>query len=290
LPVARFQPLSQRENPDPAFEAPREGIPPSVWAPVARWLQAVALDGETPLFAARDARTNWMLRLQPALDFVLDWSSGDETAWASLLQMMASNAVVALDVIDFALHDLGEIDATTPTESQQVVEIAELLTSGRSAWRVAVSDEGRAGLLRRFVGPVEESLEDVRSASERAHHHLADARDKTFGTKPSPTAAWASAIRAVEAVAGPVVTPNDPRPQLWRIVPAINDKPSKWTYPLGGPEIVAAMAAALATTDQRHGTDDETVPLEATRDQAAAAYHLALALVQIFASGLFSPA
>jgi hypothetical protein len=231
-----------------------------------------------------------MLRLQAAVDLVLDWSRGDEVAWASLLQMMAADPVVALDVIDFALHDLGEIDAATPTEAQQAIELDQLLTDGWSAWRVSFSDEGRAGLLRRFVGPVEGSLDDVRSASERAHHHLTDARNKTFGTRPSPTAAWASAVRAVEAVAGPVVTPNDPRPQLWRIAAAIKVKPSKWTFPLGGPEVVLAMATALATTDQRHGTADESVPLEATRAQAAAAYHLALALVQVFASGMFSRA
>jgi hypothetical protein len=286
--VARFRPLSQRENPDPAFDEPREGIPTYLWAPIVKWLHDVAVDNPDIFYFEPVRRTEWMMRLQPVVQVALDWAS-PATAWEYLLTTMASNHALALDVIDFALDDLGEITHPESTAGQRALEMGEILTNGNSAWRVTVDDGGYASLLRRFVGPVDEALEDVRSASDRAHHHLTDARNKAFGTRPEPTAAWASAVRAVEVVAGSAVTPNDPKPSLWRIVSAIRDKPEKWGFPLGGPLLVLGMLDGLGTTDQRHGTDDPTVPLEATREQAQAAYFLALSLVQIFASGLFTP-
>lgn len=68
----------------------------------------------------------------------------------------------------------------------------------------------------------------------------------------------------------------------------IRNKPAKWTVVLEGAsmENVADLASMIWTSQlDRHGTDDETVPLSVSQDEADAAVHLAIGLVRLFVGG-----
>ena len=109
-----------------------------------------------------------------------------------------------------------------------------------------------------------------------------------MGRNPDPSRAYNEAIRAVEVVAAPVVIPDDPKATLGKIIKAMEDKPSKWTVDLveATPEQVTGMAAMIWQAQfDRHGTDDEDVPLNVSQEQADAAVHVAIALVRLFAGG-----
>ena len=109
-----------------------------------------------------------------------------------------------------------------------------------------------------------------------------------MGRSPDPSSAYREAIRAVEVVAGPVVKPGDSKATLGTIISALRDKPSKWTVDLekASPEQVTEMLAMLWQSQfDRHGTDDESVPLNVSQEQADAAVHIAIALTRMFAGG-----
>jgi hypothetical protein len=277
--VSRFVPLSKREQPDPSFSEPREGVPDYLWQPLIEWLAEIVRGGR----GVPDAE--WLLRLQTSLEVSLRWDTPPH-AFDSLITQMSADRPLALDVFDYALNDLGEISETTGSYTvNRVTTLMNILTRGGSAWGVAIGEDQRAGLVRRLVGPVRESIEQLRGPHERAHHYLTEAWRKIFGRNPDPTDGWHEAVRAVEVVACPAVIPNDTRGTLGKVIAAIDASPSRWTFALGPPEIVSGMARGVWLSELRHGSADESAPLEATPEQAATAFHLALALVQIFASG-----
>jgi hypothetical protein len=289
VPVSRYVPLSKRERPDHEWDTPREGIPDYLAAPIYAWLDAAAVD---PGWSGTPARYQWLLRLQTALGVALNWEQGAVSAYIALREGMQRDHGFGLDVLDFALHDLGDLRYRGDMpESRMAAELGVALDSGRSAWQVVLGGDGHARLQRRLIGPVDESIDDVRSVRERAHYFLAEAREKLFRVDPDATDGWHDAVRAVEVVAIPVVLPDDPKATLGKIIKAIEDKPSKWKYELGDVGGVLTMLSSVwALSPFRHGSPDETVPLEASLEQATAAFHLALALVQIFATGLFTRA
>jgi hypothetical protein len=119
-----------------------------------------------------------------------------------------------------------------------------------------------------------------------AGRHLGAAWDKVYGRSPDASGAYREAVRAVEAVAKPVVTAADPAATLGKVIKAMTDKPAKWTADLGSVDVVADMMGQLWTSQlDRHGTDDETVPLSVSAAKAEAALHLAVTLVHLFQSG-----
>jgi len=77
------------------------------------------------------------------------------------------------------------------------------------------------------------------------------------GAGPDPSGAYREAVRAVEAVAKPVILPNNDRATLGQME-------SVWTGQL-----------------DRHGTDDETVPLNVSPAEADAAFSACLNLVRL---------
>jgi hypothetical protein len=272
-----FRPLSQRDNADPAFDGPYEGVPAWLKHSLDEWLQPFFRSGgywsEEPLHDLEIA-----LRLDPPLN----WQNGPDTASWSVFNRFQSDELFALDTIDWAL-------SRCDPDSHWVGRIQELLVKGGSAWEAHPNGDGSGcQLVRRAIGPVSESIADLRPVSARAHSHLVTAWTKLVGRSPDPSSAYREAIRAVEVVAAPVVTPDDKVATLGKIITAMRDKPSKWTVDLveATPEQVTEMAAMIWQSQfDRHGTHDEAVPLNVSQEQADAAVHIAIALVRLFAGG-----
>ena len=91
-------------------------------------------------------------------------------------------------------------------------------------WAVGVNAEGRCELQRR-VGPAVGQLacQDGRAAPLK---HLAPAWREVHGRNPSPSEAYREAVRAVESVAIPVVSPNNQRATLGTVIADVKQKPS----------------------------------------------------------------
>lgn len=275
-----FRPLSKRDKPDPRFDGPQKGLPAYLLQPVLRWAvtqltqQSFTSTGWSP-----DAQALSALQVALRLEPVLDWSGGGDTAMESLFQRMQTDSEFALDVLDYLIQD---------AEWPAVQEIERVLVLGGSEWEVARTASNRPHLAKRVVGPVGDVVDEVRNHSERAHHHLSAAWEKLVGRNPDPSAAYKEAIRAVEAAAKPVVTPDDSEATLGKIVRALRDKPEKWTVVLDGASVeqVARMGEMIWKGQlDRHGTDDPEAPLNVSQDEADAAVHIAISLTRLFASG-----
>ncbi len=268
-----FRPLSQRRNPTPEFDAPKEGIPPYLRGPIRDWLIAVISPGGLASNSLLDS-------VEIGLQIERPLQRG-QFRLQDLLDRVDANPDFALDVLDVLLHTYGGYEGAA--------RLADLLTRGGSVWEVADLPEGGGELRRRAFGPIGESLDELASHTPRVHDHMGFAWSKLMGRSPDPSSAYREAIRAVEVAAKPVVAPNDARFTLGKAIRLLTDTPDKWSFVLEGADAasVAAMAQIVWKGQlDRHGTDDESVPLLVTQEQADAAFHICLALCRIFAGGL----
>jgi hypothetical protein len=277
-----FTPRSQRDNPDPAFEGPHDGIPGWMFQSVARWVDEV-------IYVTRGNRSvpsdEILLAAEASLHAMFNWESGAYGARTSALNLMSGDGEFGLDLLDFLLGNV-------PRARSRAAELNAILIRAGSAWEVQagtkVAGVPNLELVRRAIGPVADAIADTRSLNQRAHAHLVAAWGKLMGRNPDPSGAYREAIRAVEVVAVPVVAPNDASATLGKIIGELKSAPARWTVDLAEatPEQVTGMAAMIWQSQfDRHGTPDESVPLNVSQEQADAAVHVAIALVRLFAGG-----
>ncbi len=206
-------------------------------------------------------------------------------ALKDLLARMNSDEIFALDAIDWMLSHNGLLNMGYYGAENWSQKLSETLRQGGSAWEV-LADGDHYRLSHRTVGPVVEVLERTATESTRAHHHLAEAWSRLAGRNPDPSGAYREAIRAVEAVAKPVILPANDRATLGQMIAALRDKPEKWTVTIGTTDHVRALMEAVWTGQlDRHGTDDDTVPLNVSPEEADAAFSTCLNLTRWFAGG-----
>ena len=122
--------------------------------------------------------------------------------------------------------------------TEHAAELREILDRSESAWTVGIDHESLWCLKRRvdatILAAANEEMEQRSNAAEylrRAWHHV-------YGRNPNPSTAYHDAVRAVEAAARPVVTPNDGQATLGKMIPALKDKPGKWDTVIGDVDTV----------------------------------------------------
>jgi hypothetical protein len=188
-----------------------------------------------------------------------------------------------LEVADYWLaHGNGSISAMDALD--------EVLVQGRSAWRV---QRDRPPYLARRIAP------EVHLAAEamtgRPGEHLSRAWRHIYGRVASPSEGYREAVKAVEAAAGPIASPANARRTLGTIIRDLEAKPEKWVVrlrtdnPKASVPTVTGMLDILWTGQTGRHADpdpDPTAPLDVTQEDAEAALHLALTLVQWFTSGV----
>jgi hypothetical protein len=191
----------------------------------------------------------------------------------------------ALDVIDWMLHHHQRFGMTWDGVQLWAETLSETLRQGGSVWEVTASGDDFQ-LSRRAIGPVVDVLEHTATEATRAHDLLSTAWSKLTGRNPDPSGAYREAVRAVEVVAKPVVLPSNDRATLGQMIAAIRDKPEKWTVTIGSVgDVRALMEAVWIGQLDRHGTDDETVPLNVSPEEADAAFSTCLNLTRLFVGG-----
>jgi hypothetical protein len=276
--VPEWRPLSKRGKADATLDSPTEGLPPYLLGPVAQWMASVCRNRRGGM------RDEALTRLQ--LRFKLEPPLSREPRLGDLISRMEVDEDFGLDVLDYMLHHVGDFTDEYDRPIATAAGLAGVLNLGGSAWEVVPTDDGAAyQLARRAVGPVREAIADL-PASSRGHQHLVAAWNRLSGRNPDPSGAYREAVRAVEAAAKPVILPDNDRATLGQMIAAMRDKPEKWQTTMGTVNHVCETMETVWTSQlDRHGTDDESVPLNVSQPEADAAFHWCLTLARLFVGG-----
>lgn len=207
-------PLSVRNDPDrhEAFLTLREGVPTSLMPSLLDWVVDHYVHG-----ALMDSyvRVEPVRRLERRTDRTLPFTERE------LMAMFSESPMLLLDAVDLALTNSADLGAAAA--------LSEMLDDARSAYTVGVDDDGRHELQLRQPSELTATAEAAAGGTGSAPRHLRRAWSLAFGREPEPTAACDEAVRAIEAVATAVVTPNDQLPTLGKMIAAMRDAPHKWS-------------------------------------------------------------
>ena len=198
-----------------------------------------------------------------------------------LLTETERKPTLLLDVID-------ELLRMPSSQPMGIAELRTVLSFSNSAYTVS-SDSGL--LEMRVTDGVAESVKRAIDAgsSSSSGSHLTAAWNAAYGRTPDPTKAYSEAIKAVEAAATPVLTPNDLKATLGRLCGQLKENKASWRFVIAsqgeaGIDTVLSMMSILWNGQtSRHGGVVPTV--NETPEQAKAAVLLSATLVQWFASG-----
>jgi hypothetical protein len=286
----QYRPLSKQGVPDPDLDNLQDGLMPWMRAALMEWggvfwWQGTPMDG---VYADESFLTGleMAMRLRKPLN-----RSGSQTAALDLTSRMDSDPNFGMDVIGYVvagLHKFGGFDA-----NERAAHLDYILTESGSVWTVSEAADGEHGrtryyLTRRDVAAARDAITELRDAASRPSQFLSAAWLRIATREPDPAGAYDNAIKAVEAAAQPVVSPKNGRATLGTMIKDMENKPSKWAFPLdeGNVGVVIAMCKSLWSNHFRHGTqprEDHTLP------EADTAVHLAIPLVRYFAGGIVAP-
>lgn len=261
---------AQDDNPGPF-----EGVPAHLLVPLQDWVRTVTREDD-------DMAQRIALRLRIPIP-------RHQAPWGVLAYQ---EGVELLDIVDELLpQSIPFFDA-----DQARTELEELLEAAGSMYQL---NEARDGLEERVTpavrDAVHQSVADAASTptAGSAADHLAVAWQTAYGRQPDPVRAYSETIKAVESAAQAVMTPNDAKATLGKMLGEFKSARHKFTSvlptPTTGDPVGAAESMMRALWDgqtSRHGSQTPTVP--ETLESARAAVHLAAALVQWFVSGAIS--
>lgn len=189
-------------------------------------------------------------------------------------------------------------DIAARSEERQTVDhvraLKELLDDFGSAFDLTI---GPMGISWRVPPEIMEAVASAVAGVEgdypRAAQRLRAAWKAAYGLDPQPSAAILDCIRAVEAVAIPVVIPNQDGAQYWHVLGHLTSQGEAWRLVIMGQhgndsvEPVVSMMERLggAHLDRHEGRE----PPEPSVGAAQAAVMLAVTLVHWFNTGAVSP-
>ena len=254
-------PLSVRTGARPPF-APVEGVPGFLWNYLRNWIKdAIRDDAQTGIDIDLTLRLN-------AQRFINDYPTvGDVVAAA--LEKPLRNQVALLDVIDWLLHR-GKGSAET---------LERLLATAGHVLRVSPDGDG---LVQRLDPSAWALYQHATRPQDAASDHMHEAWTLTFGQHPKPGQGWGEAVKAIECLLKPIVSPNDSKATLGKMTAAIRNSHDKWTCALPsrdlkvnghqtvkpGLEVLTDCLATIGYQPGRHGGDDtgqvEQVTAEST--------------------------
>jgi hypothetical protein len=182
------------------------------------------------------------------------------------------------------------LDLNSPEHHRRALQ--ELLDDSLSAY--TISPDGR-GLERREDAVGRVALDDATATARAkadagsASDHLAAAWSKAYSMEPDFSASYSESIKAVEAAAHALVEPNNTRATLGTMLGHMRSNPGQFCLALPAPGVSVAPVTGMMTAlwegqTSRHGSQTPTRP--ESRDEARAAVHLAVVLVQWFTSGI----
>jgi hypothetical protein len=154
-----------------------------------------------------------------------------------------------LQVVDYLLAKQRAGGVGMPDNVQV---LSDQMDRSSSAVRIVLSDDFRYRIARRMPEGVEEAAQRaIDDANATAGRHLTTAWHEIQSLAPDASKVLRESIQAVEAAGGPVVIPNDKRPQLSKIVGALKQQQG-WGLVLaqrddGHPDHAAVLIGMLET-------------------------------------------
>ena len=244
----------------------REGVPDGLMPSLLDWAGQRYWDDLWGVYEHR------LRRLERRLGMSLSANT------SSLSKIFHDYPELLLDAIDVVL--------TSDSGPQEAAALSEILAEARSVYTVGVDENGDYELQFRQPPELTETVRAATHGSSSAQHHLRQAWSSAFGREPEPTAACDEAVRAIEAAAKPVVTPNDSLATLGKMITALRDAPHKWTTDSNASDDLDAVVAMLELVwkgYRRHG--DPSQAADASVDTAQMLVQTAALLVHWFQSG-----
>lgn len=180
----------------------------------------------------------------------------------------------------------------TPFQGQ-LLDLDQILTDANSGYRV---DGSTRCLVRRVKETVQQAADaTLKTVPATAADHLQKAWVAAYGLDPEPDKVFNEAIRAVEEVACPLVEPRKAaagKATLGTVIGELRNSGHRWELALPGtdgqPRSVESLVGQMETLWQaqrsRHGGG--TNSRRQTQEEAEAAVHLAVLLVQWLTSGV----
>jgi hypothetical protein len=286
-----YIPPADRKFYDADLETLHDGVPAWMMTPLMRWLE--------PFLEVTDD----LGERYPNVEFIeglemncrLRAPLNRSRPIADLQSLIEDDPSFGIRVIEYVIGTFLIIDNPPHHRGNgHLAPLQQILADSGSVWEVTALDvkdgyEGQKHLVltRRDLAETKLAITDIRAQSDRAGSFLADAWKAIAAQDPRPGEAYDKAVKAIEAAAQPVVTPHDTQATLGKIIAAMRDKPSKWTFALGDLGTVIAMMDQVWTNHFRHGTQQRD---DHTPQEADAAVHLALPLVRFFVGALIQPA
>jgi hypothetical protein len=227
-----------------------------------------------------------MKQVQLDMHLALDWSSSGNAS-KSLRAYETKDPERYLGIIDwFVAHE---------ENPSRLRELQHYLDSGASAYTIHHPEGFRPRLVDRINPTITDLIQNAAPPHSRAEQHLQLSWLRIYGREKDASSGYREAIRAVEAAAKPLVSPNNPSTTLGTLISNMSDKPSKWTFSLS-PEaidtpietVINLMHLLWKAQLDRHGTDDELVPLVVSPEEAETALHTSALLVFYFSAGPIS--
>jgi hypothetical protein len=197
-----------------------------------------------------------------------------------------ADGALMLDVLDAALVEQIYPVKNTPYNSRgngskqapnQAADLDALLRDGGSAYRV---NDTATGLERRVDGTITELARQAAQATASGRH-LKAAWRAAYGIRPDPTAAYAEAVKAIEAALIPLVVPDKPKATLGRVLQMWEKTANQWELAIfdehAAPAEITPLVslASLVWKGQRDRHAGTPTAIDATPEAAEMAVHAA---------------
>ncbi len=253
-----------------ALEEPYEEVPRHLATPLWSWIKG-QLDVERLWIIA--------IHLRLSISDPRDYFHGLELPIAELSTLVDEQPTLMLDLIE-------ELLPLTGNTYGAAANLEAVLAIGNSAYAVRSDNKG---LEMRVLPEAKLNVEKAVAAADKkgsVGEHLTNAWNAAYGRTPDPVKAYSEAIKAVEGAAAPVISPNDLKATLGKLIGQLNTHASAYQLAVSNAAVstvVANMQLLWAGQTSRHGQVGPTV-LE-TVDAAQAAVHLSATLAQWFQSG-----
>lgn len=289
-------------------KGPIEGVPPWARASLFQWLSPIlhAVQDDQYHSPSGTPSTAFVMLAERQQHITLDWSRNERGAIENLTSGMEVDEDLFLEVLELAIENV-QLGYSFQDQDEALAALARILTEAGSVWRLDVQrvetgEDWRGhrmfrdvrSLQRRTSPEAAAAVHDVAQGAPAAASHLAGAWNHAFGRNPDPGRAYSEAIKAVEAAAIPVVSPNNTRATLGTVIAQLRNAPQKWQVVMtreASTSTTGAMAPIEVVTNMadllwRNQTDRHAPVQPVTQQQAEMAVHLALTLVQIFAQSV----
>lgn len=268
-----WKPLAVR-NGEREPDGPFEGIPRHLEGPLKFWLEELLKAGGR-FQESLAVRLSSMLRVSFKRDRLSSITA------MHVLAAISGKPDGLLDAADGALH-------LESVSDRWIDELDRILLAAGSVWTVSAD---RRSLIRRVDRTAVAAYEAAAEPSDVASAELRAAWAACFGRSADASDAWDHAIKAVEAVAIPLVAPKQDKAQLGHVVGQLDSQGGGWTLDLstqqgiGSIEVLVGMLRLIWPNPDRHGGVEHRVP---SISEAQAVVHLAVTIVQWIRMGSLS--